>query len=294
MEIVITGSLGNISKALTQQLVQDGHSVTVISSKAERIPGIETLGAKAAIGTVKDATFLTDIFYGKDAVYLMSPADFTESDQHAYYKYIAQVYKEAIEKSGIKRVINLSSYGAELPSGTGFISASHNIEQILDTVPDIFLTHIRPTYFYYNLFAFIKTIKTKGYIGAVYGGEDKLAMVSPKDIASAIAEEITNTTNFRKVRYVTSDDRTCNEIAQVLGNAIGISSLKWMPISPDVVKQSLLEDGIPEIVADNYVELAEATHSGILREDYERNLPVFGKVKIEDFAIEFAEAYHRE
>lgn len=52
MDIVITGSLGHISKALTQQLVQEGHSVTVISSKAERISEIETLGAKAAICTI--------------------------------------------------------------------------------------------------------------------------------------------------------------------------------------------------------------------------------------------------
>lgn len=32
MKIVITGSLGNIGKSLTPILVQNGHSVTVISS----------------------------------------------------------------------------------------------------------------------------------------------------------------------------------------------------------------------------------------------------------------------
>jgi len=36
MKIVVTGSLGNISNPLTQELVQKGHSVTVISSNAER------------------------------------------------------------------------------------------------------------------------------------------------------------------------------------------------------------------------------------------------------------------
>lgn len=36
MKIVLTGSLGNINKPLTKELVQKGHSVTVISSKAER------------------------------------------------------------------------------------------------------------------------------------------------------------------------------------------------------------------------------------------------------------------
>lgn len=36
MNIVVTGSLGNIGKPLTQALVQKGHAVTVISSKDER------------------------------------------------------------------------------------------------------------------------------------------------------------------------------------------------------------------------------------------------------------------
>lgn len=34
MKIVVTGSLGNISKPLTEELVRKCHSVTVVSSKA--------------------------------------------------------------------------------------------------------------------------------------------------------------------------------------------------------------------------------------------------------------------
>ena len=33
MKIIVTGSLGNISKPLTVGLIQKGHKVTVISSK---------------------------------------------------------------------------------------------------------------------------------------------------------------------------------------------------------------------------------------------------------------------
>ena len=45
MKITITGSLGNISKPLTIELVQKGHAVTVISSNPERQKQIEALGA---------------------------------------------------------------------------------------------------------------------------------------------------------------------------------------------------------------------------------------------------------
>jgi len=71
MKIIVTGSLGNISKPLTRELIQKGHSVTVISSKAERQKEIEAMGAKAAIGTFQDVDFLTKTFTGADIVYLM-------------------------------------------------------------------------------------------------------------------------------------------------------------------------------------------------------------------------------
>ncbi|WP_461105828.1 hypothetical protein [Spirosoma koreense] len=35
MKIVVTGSLGNISRPLTQELIQKGHSVTLINSKPD-------------------------------------------------------------------------------------------------------------------------------------------------------------------------------------------------------------------------------------------------------------------
>ncbi|GGI29342.1 hypothetical protein [Pedobacter mendelii] len=51
MKIIITGSLGHISKPLTIALVQKGHAITVISSKPEKQKEIESLGANAAIGS---------------------------------------------------------------------------------------------------------------------------------------------------------------------------------------------------------------------------------------------------
>ena len=59
MNIVLTGSLGNIGKILAPLLLQQGHNITVISSSAERIKDIEALGAKASIGKMQDVNFLT-------------------------------------------------------------------------------------------------------------------------------------------------------------------------------------------------------------------------------------------
>ncbi|MGA9294019.1 MAG: NmrA family NAD(P)-binding protein [Ignavibacteriaceae bacterium] len=71
MKIVVTGSLGNISKPLTELLMRKGHSVSVISHNPERKKDIEALGAVAAIGTMEDFNFLTKAFKGAEAAYCM-------------------------------------------------------------------------------------------------------------------------------------------------------------------------------------------------------------------------------
>ncbi len=49
MKITLTGSLGNISLPLAQQLIAGGHIVTIVSHNPERIKAIEALD-RADIG----------------------------------------------------------------------------------------------------------------------------------------------------------------------------------------------------------------------------------------------------
>ncbi|WP_454880958.1 hypothetical protein [Sphingobacterium detergens] len=62
MNIVITGSLGNIEKLLTELLVGKGHQVTIISSKVERASVIRALEATPTIGSIQDVDFLYTSF----------------------------------------------------------------------------------------------------------------------------------------------------------------------------------------------------------------------------------------
>ncbi|WP_460684827.1 NmrA family NAD(P)-binding protein [Niabella aquatica] len=291
MRIAITGSLGHIGRPLCQLLIENGHLVIVISSNAEKRYEIEKLGATPSIGSLEDIAFMKIAFAGADAAFCMIPPSYTQPDQIAYYKKLGANYKAAIVETGVKRVVHLSSYGAHLPSGTGFIAGSYQVEQILNTIPGIQLTHLRPTSFYYNLLAFIPMIRTAGFIGAVYGDNDQVALASPKDIAEAAAEELVKGSNIHGVRYVGSDDRTCNEIATVIGNAIDKPDLKWVTLPKQDVLNNLKKTGLPDEYCEKLIELGDAIHTGKLREDYDLHQPQPGKVKLEEFAEEFARAF---
>lgn len=295
MKIVVSGSLGNISKPLTEALVQQGHQLIVISSKADRQAAIEALGATAAIGSLGDANFLTETFTGADAVYAMIPSDFTATDQVAHYEAIGRSYLQAIQQSGVKRVVHLSSWGAHLERGTGFIVGSHRVEQMLNTLTDVAVTHLRAGYIYYNLLRFVDMIKGQGRIVANYGDNDRIVMVAPADIAAMAAEELQTPASVgSQVRYAASDDQPVTEITKVLGAAIGKPDLQWVRLSDEQMQSGMTQRGVPPHFIKNSLELGHSIHNGALREDYELHPPQpMGRVKLEDFANEFAAAFRK-
>jgi uncharacterized protein YbjT (DUF2867 family) len=298
MKIILTGSLGHIGKPLTKELVQNGHAVTVISSSPERQKDIEALGATATIGLLEDVNFLTSAFTGADAVYTMvPPADYFDKklDLMAYFRRLGDNYAQAIDRSGVKKVVHLSSVGADLEKGSGAILAHHAVEIIMNKLSGVAITFIRPVGIYDNLYGFVPMIKNMGLISSNYGAGDKLAWVSPIDIAAAIAEELVTPLVGRKVRYVASDELTGNDTASVLGAAIGKPDLKWTLISDEQMQSGLEGAGMSARNATGLVEMFASQHSGVLTGDYYLNRPtVTGKVKAVDFAKEFAAAYKQQ
>ncbi len=299
MKIVVTGSLGNISKPLTQQLVQKSHSVTFISSKADRQKSIEELGAKAAIGSIENIDFLTRTFKDVDIVYLIETigqSSFFDpnTDIIKAYSEIANNYKQAVEKSNVKKLIHLSSIGAHTTEGNGVLAMHYFAEQILNKLPnDVSIKFMRPVGFFSNLYRSMQTIKTHGTIISNYGGDNKEPWVSPLDIASAIVEEMELPFEGRKVRYIASDEVSPNEIARVIGIAIGKPDLKWLAISDEQLLNGMLSMGMNRQIAEGFVNMQAAQGTGNLYEDYNKNKPTLGKVKLADFAEQFATVYNQ-
>jgi len=284
MNIVLTGSLGNISKPLATALIANEHSVTVISSKTDKQKEIESIGAKAAIGSLEDINFLTTAFAGADAVYCMIPFNFMEEDQTAYFKRIETNYLHAIKQNEIEKIVFLTGWAAD--TGDSIL-----INQLSDRT----VTELRPGYFYTNFYNDIPTIKEHGALMAGYGGEDKIAFVSPNDIAEAAFEELTTTTfQGRKARYVASEELTCDEAAKILGEAIGKPDLKWIALPEEQLLDGLIQSGFPQQLAHDFVRMQAETHSGKTFENYLKHRPELGKTKLKSFAAEFAKAYNEQ
>jgi len=195
------------------------------------------------------------------------------------------------------------------------LTRSENVEDAFDGLTTS-LTIMRPASFYTNFYQSTDLIKGKGLIGKFltlrysglwalltgktgllmgnYGGDDRIVFVSPKDIADAVAEELTLNPEKTTIRYVGSEEMTCNEAAKIIGTAVGKPWLKWVLLSDKKMLQGLKMAKVPEKLAETLVEMQAAMHNGKALENFHHNQPKMGKVKLADFAREFAEVYYKK
>jgi uncharacterized protein YbjT (DUF2867 family) len=292
MKITITGSLGNISGPLAALLVKAGHQVIVVSSSENKKAEIEAMGAIATIGSVEDVDFLTGAFKGADVVYTMVPQQHDSNDYKGFIRKTAKNLADAVKASGVTNIVNLSSIGAHLSSGTGPIAGMHDAEEILNKLDGVIIKHLRPASFYYNFFANIGMIKHGCILGGNYPADSHLVLVHPKDIADAAFEEITSPFTGKSIRYIASDEKTAAEVTAIIGTAIGKPELPWVEFTDEQSIGGMQQAGLSEDVAKNLTEMGNATKSGIIFEDYSKHKPVLSGRKFEDFVKgEFLEKY---
>lgn len=294
MNITITGSLGNIGRQLTTALTAKGHRVTVVSHDPGKAAAIEALKAIPAIGSIEDADFLLQAFEKADAVFLMIPPNYATNDLRGYMKTTGEGYANAIAQTGVQHVVNLSSIGAHIPDGPGPTGANYYVEAKLNALKDTHVLHLRPGMFYTNFFGAMGMIKHQHMIGNNFDATVNMVLSHPADIAAAAAEAL-DTLNFsgKQVRYIAGDEKNGGQIAAALGEAIGQPNLQWMGFSDEGMLQGMLQNGLSEEMARVYIlEIGIALRNGILFDDYRKHQDTaFGKVRLADFAKEFAVVY---
>lgn len=295
-KFVITGGAGNVSKPLSEILLSKGHDVTVVGRNPENLAGLVKLGAKAAIGDLSDANFLSATFNGADGVYLMLPPSWDKSDLKKLGTDLGEVFNTAIKSANIKNVVFLSSYGAHRLHDAGAISGMGLTEVELNKLDGVNVLNLRAGYFYTNLMLSLGQIKEHGVMGNMFDiPAGTFTVVDPQDIAEAAADALINQ-NFKghSFKYVVSDETGTDEIASLIGQEIGIPDLKWVKFPAADFKNVLISFGFNEGAADDYVEMFTTLDKGLLFEDYVAGNHKASGTSIEQFAKRFAALYKQQ
>jgi uncharacterized protein YbjT (DUF2867 family) len=257
----VLGVTGNTGSVVAEELLRRGKKVRIVVRNAEKGETWKEKGAEVAIATVEDADALARAFTGADGVYLLVPPDMTATDPLGRARRIGDVFARAIETSGVKHAVLLSSIAAHHDSGTGPIRGVHEIEQRLLPL-GIDLTFLRPTYFLENWGSSLGPAAKDGVLPSFIPADHKFPQIATKDIGIFAADALLNPPQGTRVLELAGpEDYTPNDIANVVGGIVGKTIT--VGVGPlDAVVPAFLSFGISEPVAALFREMYEGLMSG--------------------------------
>jgi uncharacterized protein YbjT (DUF2867 family) len=289
---VITGATGNIGSKIAEALLGAGQKVRLIARDEDRLKVFSQKGAEVVPGSLEDAAFLRRIFEDAKAVFTMIPTDIHAQNVHAYMDTIGEAIATALEVSKVPYVVNLSSLGAEHPSGTGPIAGLHRQEERLNRLKESRLLHLRPTYFMENFLTSIPLIKHMGINGSALRSDHSMGMIATRDIADVATKALLHL-DFpeRQIHMLLGPrDYTMAEATRILGEAIGKPDLQYVQFPYEDFEKALIDAGISPSVAKSYAEMEGALNSGLVG-GYKREPENTTPTTLEEFSKVFAEVY---
>ena len=292
MNVTVLGATGKTGRATAEGLLAAGVGVRAVARSTDKLAALATKGATPVQADVYDPAALTAAVRGSDAVYAMIPGNPMQPDLLGQYSRAGQAIAEAVRASGVKRVVFLSSIGADLDAATGPIVGLHRAEQLLRAIKGIDLLILRPGYFYDNLYGSLGLIKHQGINGGVIEADVEVAMIAPHDIGGAAAKALAQTDFSGTTVRELSGPRPINmgEATRLIGRAIGKPDLVYVRFPDAGFIDGLKAAGFAEDAARLFAEMGNAFNQKLVT-------PQPGSEKVttttpfEAFAEEFAGAY---
>lgn len=292
---VIMGASGNTGHTVAENLLAREQKVRVIGRNAAHLKPLAAKGAEIFVADVSDTAALTKAFDQADSAYVMIPPNITSNDPLGYSNRVSDAIAAAVRTAGTKNVVALSSIGADKPSGTGPVLGLHHLEQKLNQISSANVLHLRAAYFMENTLPQVNAIRKMGYSVGPLRPDLKLPMIATRDIGTAAADALLHpTVTGKQTRELLGQrDLSYNEVAAVLGKAIGTPDLKYVQLSDDQARGAMVEMGMSDQAARLLLEMAASLNSGYMLALEPRTRENTTPTSYETFVAEtFVPAYH--
>lgn len=282
---IVLGATGHVGHIIAEDLLKRGYIVRAVGRDKRKLHLLETKGAVPVVLNLDDSDALADAFRDAWAVFTMIPPGIQEEDLLRFQERVGNTILKAIEKANVKRVVNLSSVGAELSEGTGPILGLRKLEQKLNALQNLdCLVQLRPNYFMENLYGLLPMIQ-QGVIKSPMPGDLKLPMVAARDIGWKAVDFLHN--SQPKLRftfdYVGPKAVTLKEVTALLGQAFDYPDLRFQQISYDEEKKILIANGWSAKKADLLIEMERAFADGRIKTTQEMSRTHVGTTTLETF-----------
>jgi uncharacterized protein YbjT (DUF2867 family) len=264
---VVTGATGNTGHVVANRLLDQGKKVRVIGRSAERLQSFVARGAEGFVSDINDQDALAKAFTGAEGVYAMIPPSMTSQDFRGDQRRASDAIAGALEQSGVKHAVALSSVGADKQAGTGPVAGLHEFEEILNRIAGLNVVHLRAGYFMENTLGQVGAIGAMGKTAGPLRGDLKLPMIATRDIGSAAAELLVglNFSGKQTRELLGQRDLSMDEATAIIGKAIEKPDLTYVQVPGEQMQPLFIQMGMSPNVASLVLEMAEALNSGHMR-----------------------------
>jgi uncharacterized protein YbjT (DUF2867 family) len=291
MKIAVTTPTGHIGKKLANLLLDRKSDVTLIARHPEKVKDLANRGAKVIAGEHSDPAVVEQAVHGADALFWLTPSESTSHDPLGIARRMAEAGASVIRRHPNLHVVQLSSAGAFLPSGTGPIVGLYETEEKFRAAGKNVVS-LRPNEFMENLFFSLPTIIAQGSIYTSVPGSMKAWFIATQDIAEVAAEFLLKPIDGHHViDIVGPQEISFDEWARIAGQAIG-KEIRIVTVPGEQLKAAMSQNGMSPEMAALLVEMEEASPK--ILGQFKGEQKCTGKVTFSQFAREvFTPAYKK-
>ena len=257
---VVLGANGRAGGATARALVGLGQPVRVVLRRSEQAGAWTNLGADVAIGSIEDVQSITAALSNATGAFLLSPAP-TSGDPYERADVVGLALAQAVRRSGISRVVALSSIGAQHRTGTGIIATLHSLERHLKGTA-LSMTFLRPGYFVESWEEVVQAVVSDGLLPSFLEPSQRIPMVSTIDVGHAAARLLVEGfTGERIVELSGPQDWSANDVAAAFSQVLD-RTVKAAFVPVEVRADVLANEGIPSQVAEALLGMYEGLANG--------------------------------
>lgn len=290
----ILGATGNVGSVITHTLLAKGEKVRVVGRDANRLDKFVRKGAEATTANFTNAAALTKALTGVRAAFLMIPPSRISLDYRADQELTSDAIARAAQDSGLHYAIFLSSYGAQVATGTGPIAGLHDAEEKLNALHGLNVLHLRAAYFMENNLAAIGMIQGMGVVGSALLPDLKLPQIASRDVGDYAAQRLLQMDfSGKETRELLGQrDVSMTEATAIIARGLGKPDLRYVQFPYEQVQQVLSQMGVPQKTGAQFIEMYKAINEGVVIAQEQRSAENTTPTSFEKFVQDvFAPAY---
>jgi uncharacterized protein YbjT (DUF2867 family) len=255
---VVLGASGRVGSAIVAELLSKGEKVKAIVRDEQKGEALRQQGAKVVLADVNDYAALSNALTGADTVFVLTPESGTEENVLEETRHVLDNYRKAIGSSLVRRVVGLSSIGAQHESGTGNLIMSNMLEHAFDGL-NVQKLFIRPAYYFSNWMGYIDSVKNDGVLPSFYPVDQSISMILPQDVGKFVADVMaSDSIEGNRVYEIEGPEHyTPAQVAAAFGEALG-KSVKAEQIPPEKWEGILKGIGFSDDGVHNFIEMTNA------------------------------------